>query len=71
MSGRFARLRVWPAGGWAAGECTGAAPLWLLIEKQADGQVKHAFSNLPAGTSRVAAIRLWRSRRPAEQDYSR
>ena len=69
MSGRFSWLRVWPAGGWATGECAGAGPIWLLIEEQADGQVKYAFSNLPAGTTRIAAVRLWRSRWPVEQGY--
>ena len=69
MSGRFAWLRVWPAGGWATGDCAGADPIWLLIEEQADGQIKHAFSNLPADTSRIEAVRLWRSRWPVEQGY--
>ena len=69
MSGRFSWLRAWPAGGWATGECAGAEPIWLLIEEQADGQIKYAFSNLPAGTSRIAAVRLWRSRWPVEQGY--
>jgi SRSO17 transposase len=69
MSGRFAWLRVWAAGGWATGECAGEAPIWLLIEEQSDGQIKYAFSNLPANTSRLAAVRLWRSRWPVEQGY--
>lgn len=69
MSGRFAWLRVWPAGGWATGECAGADPIWLLIEEQADGQIKYAFSNLPTGTTRIQAVRLWRSRWPVEQGY--
>src|SRR5205085_11073424 len=42
---------------------------WLLIEEQADGTIKYAFSNLPASTSRIKAVRLWRSRRPVEQGY--
>src|SRR4051812_34796750 len=69
MWGRFAWLRVWPAGGWATGECAGAEPIWLLIEEQADGKLKYAFSNLPAGTSRIRAVRLWRSRWPVELGY--
>jgi SRSO17 transposase len=69
MSGRFAWLRVWPAGGWATGECAGADPIWLLIEEQSDGTVKYAFSNLPANTRRLRAVRLWRSRWPVEQGY--
>jgi SRSO17 transposase len=69
MWGRFAWLRVWPAGGWATGQCAGAEPIWLLIEEQADGKLKYAFSNLPADTSRIKAVRLWRSRWPVEQGY--
>jgi SRSO17 transposase len=69
MSGRFAWLRVWPGGGWATGQCAGAGPIWLLIEEQADGKLKYAFSNLPADTSRLRAVRLWRSRWPVEQGY--
>ena len=69
MAGRFAWLRVWPAGGWATGECAGAEPIWLLIEEQADGKLKYAFSNLPPRTSRIRAVRLWRSRWPVEQGY--
>jgi SRSO17 transposase len=69
MWGRFAWLRVWPAGGWATGLCAGAGPIWLLIEEQADGKLKYAFSNLPAGTGRLRAVRLWRSRWPVELGY--
>jgi SRSO17 transposase len=69
MWGRFAWLRVWPAGGWATGACAGAEPLWLLIEEQADGKLKYAFSNLTADTSRLRAVRLWRSRWPVELGY--
>jgi SRSO17 transposase len=69
MAGRFAWLRVWPGQGWATGQCAGAGPVWLLIEEQADGKIKYAFSNLPAGTSRIKAVRLWRSRWPVEQGY--
>src|SRR4051812_3069490 len=69
LSGRFAWLRVWPAGGWATGECAGADPVWLLIEEQADGTIKYALSNLPPRTSRIKAVRLWKSRWPVEQGY--
>ncbi|MDG3005482.1 hypothetical protein PZE19_16965 [Paludisphaera sp. Pla2] len=54
------------ASGWATGECAGAGPIWLLIEEQADGALKYAFSNLPSDTSRLQAVRLWRSRWPVE-----
>jgi len=69
LSGHFAWLRVWPGGGWATGDCAGAEPVWLLIERQADGKLKHALSNLPADTSRLRAVRLWKSRWPVEQGY--
>jgi SRSO17 transposase len=69
LSGRFAWLRAWPAQGWADGDCAGAEPIWVLIEEQADGKIKYAFSNLPAGTRRIRAVRLWKSRWPVEQGY--
>jgi SRSO17 transposase len=69
LSGRFAWLRVWPGGGWATGDCAGAEPVWLLIEQQADGTIKYALSKLPARTSRIKAVRLWKSRWPVEQGY--
>jgi SRSO17 transposase len=69
LSGRFAWLRVRPAQGWATGDCVGAEPIWLLIEEQADGTFKYAFSNLPEGTRRLRAVRLWKSRWPVEQGY--
>jgi SRSO17 transposase len=69
LSGRFAWVRVWPGHGWATGTCADAAPVWLLIEEQADGTLKFALSNLPVGTSRLAAVRLWKSRWPVEQGY--
>jgi hypothetical protein len=67
LSGHFAWLRVWPGGGWATGDCASAEPIWLLIERQADGKLKYAFSNLPADTTRLQAVRLWKSRWPVEQ----
>jgi SRSO17 transposase len=69
LSGRFAWLRVWPATGWQRGECVGKGPLWLLVEEQADGKVKYAFSNLPEKTGIKRAVRLWKSRWPVEQGY--
>ena len=69
LSGRFAWLRVWPGQGWQTGQCAGKGPLWLLIEEQADGKIKYAFSNLPEGTSLKKAVRLWKSRWPVEQGY--
>ena len=69
LSARFAWLRVWPGHGWQQGRCAGAEPVWLLIEEQADGKLKYAFSNLPADTSCKRAVRLWKSRWPVEQGY--
>jgi SRSO17 transposase len=69
LSGRFAWLRVWPGQGWQVGQCAGKRPLWLLIEEQADGKIKYAFSNLPEGTGLKKAVRLWKSRWPVEQGY--
>jgi SRSO17 transposase len=69
LSGHFAWLRVWPGGGWATGQCAFAEPIWLLIERQADGKLKYAFSNLPPETTRLQAVRLWKSRWPVEQGY--
>ena len=40
-----------------------------MIERRPDGSVRYAFSNLPANTSRIAAVRYWRSRWPVEQGY--
>ena len=53
VAGWFAWRRVWPGQGWSTGQCAGAEPIWLLIEEQADGKLKYAFSNLPADTSRI------------------
>jgi SRSO17 transposase len=69
LSGHFAWLRVWPGSGWARGECAGAEPIWLLIERQADGKLKYAFSDLPPDTPRLRAVRLWKTRWPVEQGY--
>lgn len=69
LSGRFAWLRVWPGQGWRTGDCAGEGPVWLLIEEQADGEIKFAFSNLPPKTSMKKAVRLWKSRWPVEQGY--
>jgi len=69
LSAKFAWVRVWPGQGWAEGACAGAEPIWLLIEERADGKIQYAFSNLPAGTSRIKAVRLWKSRWPVEQGY--
>jgi len=69
MSARFAWVRVWPGHGWRRGDCAGADPVWLLIEERADGHLQYALSNLPADTTRVRAVRWWKSRWPVEQGY--
>jgi SRSO17 transposase len=69
MAARFGWVRVWPGTGWQTGDCAGAEPVWLLIEEQADGKLKYAFSNLPEGTPCIRAVRLWKSRWPVEQGY--
>ena len=69
LAGKFAWVRVWPAQDWARGGCAFAKPIWLLIEERADGEIQYAFSNLPADTSRLQAVRLWKSRWPVEQGY--
>ncbi|QDV36279.1 hypothetical protein [Tautonia plasticadhaerens] len=48
--------------GWQTGDCAFAEPIWLLIEERADGKLKYAFSDLPADTSRLRAVRQWKSR---------
>jgi SRSO17 transposase len=69
LAAKFTWVRVWPGQGWAEGACAGAEAIWLLIEERADGQIQYAFSNLPARTSRIQAVRLWKSRWPVEQGY--
>ena len=69
LSARFSWVRVWPGQDWAEGGCAGADPIWLLIEERSDGQIQYAFSNLPPETSRIEAVRLWKSRWPVEQGY--
>lgn len=67
LAGRFAWLRVWPGQSRATGECAGAEPIWLLIDEQAHGKIRFAFSNLPAHTRRITAVRLWKNRWPVQQ----
>ena len=69
LSARFAWVRVWPAHGWSTGDCAHEEPIWLLIEEEADGTLKYAFSNLPADTTRLRAVRLWHERWKIEQGY--
>lgn len=69
LSARFGWVRVWSASGWVKGECAGAEAHWLLIERRDEGSLHYAFSNLPATTSCVRAVRLWHRRWAVEQGY--
>ena len=68
LSAQFTWVRVWPGQGWAEGACAGADPIWLLIEKRSDGQIRYAFSNLPAHQPDSSGPAL-KSRWPVEQGY--
>jgi SRSO17 transposase len=69
LSARFGWVRVWPGQDWKKGYCAHADPLWLLVEARDDGQVQYALSNLPANTSRLKAVRLWKQRWRVEQGH--
>ena len=69
LSGKFSWTRVWPAQEWATMDCAEDGPLWLLIEEQADGQIKYAYSNLPEDETKERGVLLWRSRWPVEKRY--
>jgi SRSO17 transposase len=57
------RLTIGPAAD------AGTEPIWLLIEEREDGTIQYAFSNRPADTRRIRAVRLWKGRWPVEQGY--
>lgn len=69
LSARFAWVRVWPGQNWHHGLCAHADPLWLLVEARDDDQVQYALSNLPANTSLLSVVRLWKSRWRVEQGH--
>lgn len=69
LAARFAWVRVWPGADWHRGMATPPGPVWLLVEEQPGGVLKFALSNLPAGTSRVRAVRLWKHRWRVEQGH--
>lgn len=69
LSARFGWVRVWPGQDWKKGYCAHAEALWLLVEARDDGQVQYALSNLPANTSRLKAVRLWKQRWRVEQGH--
>ena len=65
----FAWVRVWPAQDWHRGLAVPPEPRWLLIEEQPGGELKYALSNLPARTTLVRAVRLWKQRWQVEQGH--
>jgi SRSO17 transposase len=69
LAARFAWVRVWPGADWHRGVVAPPEPVWLLVEEQPGGVLKFALSNLPAGTSRVRAVRLWKQRWRVEQGH--
>ena len=69
LKGKFSRTRAWPAQGWATGDRAGDGPIWLLIEEQADGTIKSAYSNLADDAPEGRGVLLRRSRWPVEQGY--
>ena len=69
MSGRFAWVRVWPGADWHRGVRVPPEPIWLLVEEQPGGVLKYALSNLPASTSRLKAVRVWKHRWRVEQGH--
>ena len=69
MRGHFAQVRVWPGQGWRQGARAPAEPIWVRVEPLPDGTFEYAFSNRPADTSCVRAVRPWKSRGPVEPGY--
>jgi SRSO17 transposase len=69
MSAPFAWVRVWVAADWHRGLRVRPKPIWLLVEEQPGGVLKFALSNLPANTSRLKAVRLWKQRWRVEQGH--
>jgi SRSO17 transposase len=65
----FAWVRVWPAQDWHRGLAVPPEPQWLLVEEQPGGELKYALSNLPARTSLVQAVRVWKQRWQVEQGH--
>ena len=51
------------------GILSGAERQIEILSKQADGELKYALSNLPADTTCLRAVRLWKSRWAVEQGY--
>lgn len=64
---RFAALRVTPATGWRSGRI--APEVWLLCEREVDGDVKHYFVHLPPRTALRRLVTLAHQRWAIEQQY--
>ena len=64
---RFATLRVTPATGWRIGRL--APDVWLLCEREADGDLKYYLIHLPAGTGLRRLVELTHQRWAIEQQY--
>ncbi len=75
LTAEFAWVPVTPAHRWLGGVPADAIPTpeeahrWLLVEWRADGTIKYALSNLPAGTSLQQAVGWWKERYQVEQGY--
>jgi SRSO17 transposase len=69
LSARFAWARVWLGADWHRGTRVPPEAVWLLVEEQPGGEIKYALSNLPANTSRLKAVRLWKQRWRVEQGH--
>jgi SRSO17 transposase len=68
LTGKFARIRVWPASEWRSGACAADKPEWLIVEQRGD-ELRYTLSNAPADISLVALVRLLKRRWPVEQGY--
>ena len=69
LSARFAWVRVWHGADWHRGTRVPPEAVWLLVEEQPSGEIKYALSNLPATTSRLKTVRLWKQRWRVEQGH--
>jgi SRSO17 transposase len=64
---RFVALRVTPATGWRVGRLP--PEVWLLCEREADGDVKYYLVDLPPGTGLRRLVELAHQRWAIEQQY--
>jgi SRSO17 transposase len=64
---RFVAVRVTPARGWRVGRL--APEVWLLCEREADGDLKYYLVHLPPGTGLRRLVELAHQRWAIEQQY--